>query len=233
MDEVIGSYNKSGGSFLLNENDATQSVISKMQKIYNLFLKITGSKIVLDKYPEMIFRVDYTEKIFSGCRFLFITRNFYDTVFSNQLWNNSNSLINKNIKEDWWGLNNKKWKLICEELLSNSELLQGYTEQIKKFDDDILKSAVEWIVTMEQGLNVLKSHKNILHVKYENIIEETEPTLNKILNFLNLNADNKINIYAKAILKKKTSKPIELVLPDFLINAASVVSTQLNYKFIK
>lgn len=232
-DDVIGSYNKMAGTFLLNENDATPSVISKMQKAYAAFLKMTSGKVVLDKYPEIIFRTGYVEKIFPECKFLFITRNFSDTVLSNEQWNKTNAKKNNSNREDWWGFNNKKWKLICAELLPESKLLKDYAGEIKNLEDDILKSAVEWIVTMEKGLSLLRSQKNILHIKYEDLIEETETTLVNVLNFLNLRTDEKINNYAKAVLKKNLSKQVELVMPDFLTKAAAEISMQLNYKPLK
>jgi hypothetical protein len=232
-DDVIGSYNNTGGTFLLNAYDSTPLVIAKIRKAYSAFLKMTSGKIVLDKYPEIVFRTGYVEKIFPGCRFLFITRNFSDTVLSNVQWNKTNAIHNCSKREDWWGLNNKKWKLICEELLPNSKLLRAYIEEIRNFEDDTLKSAVEWIVTMEQGLALLKSRNNIWHLKYENLVEEAEPALTKTLNFLNLDMDEKVSIYAKAVLKKNVSKKVELTMPDFLIQAASEISVQLNYKPLK
>lgn len=232
-DDVIGSYNHTGGTFLLNAYDSTPLVIAKIRKAYSAFLKMTSGKIVLDKYPEIVFRTGYVEKIFPECKFLFITRNFSDTVLSNEQWNKTNAKKNNSKREDWWGFNNKKWKLICAELLPESKLLKDYSGEIINLEDDILKSAVEWIVTMEKGLSLLKSQKNILHIKYEDLIEETETTLVNVLNFLNLRTDERINNYAKAVLKKNFSKQVELVMPDFLTKAAAEISMQLNYKPLK
>lgn len=228
-DDAIGSYNKNAGTYLLNEHDATNSVIKTMNHVYGCLNKITGSKLIADKYPELIFRMDYALKIFPEAKFIFITRNFYDTIHSTQQWNKNNTVFKNNAKEDWWGLNNRKWKLICKELLPQSQLLKNHIAEIILFDDDILKSSVEWIITMEKGLEEMSRRKNVVKIKYEQLICDHHATLKTLISFLQLPHDDKVFDYSQSVIRSERKKSDLIELPEFLNDAATVLMQELGY----
>ena len=70
--------------------------MKKELKEFRNYLKFAGGKVVLDKYPELIFRTRFVSKIFDGSKFIFITRNGYDTLKSISNW--SEGSVGKNEK---------------------------------------------------------------------------------------------------------------------------------------
>ena len=230
MDDAIGSYNKSAGTYLLNESDATNNVIKTIHSVYGCLNKITGSKLIADKYPELIFRMDYALKIFIDAKFIFITRNFYDTIYSTQLWNKNKTVIKNNTREDWWGLDNRKWKLICKELVPQSFLLKNHIQEIILFKDDILKSAVEWIITMEKGIEEMGIRKNIVQIKYEQLISDHKSSLQTLISFLQLPSDEKVFDYAQSVIKsERKNNDAMFELPSFLSDGAILLMKKLQY----
>lgn len=230
-DDVIGSYSiKTPGTFLLNVNDCNKKVIEKMNAIYKVFSKLSNASVIVDKYPEMIFRTDYVEKIFPGARFIFITRNLQDTVNSTVLWNKMKGIPDISCPINWWGLNDRKWKLICRELVPQSKLLKQHIEEINLFTDDTLKSATEWVLTIEKGIELMSKKKNVLHIKYEELADINKHTLTTILNFLNLEADAKVEEYASKILVKNKIGKNDISLPHFLEFTATQLLKKLNYE---
>ena len=61
---------------------------------------------------------------------------------------------------------------------------------------------VEWIVTMNEGIQVLNDYpKDISLVRYEDLTSETLKTMYKIIDFCELPVDNTMLEYAINILK--------------------------------
>jgi hypothetical protein len=227
-DDLIGSYSKSEASYCMNASDVSEIGSNLVKSIYSSFLSISGSKKIVDKFPEMIFRIEYLNTIFKHPKFLFLYRNPWDTISSTAEWSDQHT--NKNKKEDWWGINNRKWKLLLQQVVSHDKMLAPYIDTIRELTSQQDKAAVEWIVTMNQGIQMMLLYPDqVLPVKYEELSSEPLKILNNICNFSGLKKDDRFLDFAM-----KTIHPVnrssEVKVHPILMPVITSISKQLGYK---
>jgi hypothetical protein len=203
-DDLVGSYKKKVGSYFILDNSSI--IVDRIIRIYSFLSFLTNSRILVDKYPEMIFRLNFLYKNFNNSEFIILYRDYQSIIRSIPGWNKKHSSDNSN----WWGKNNQKWLIIQKELIIRSEAL---SEKKINFDklNDYEKSIVEWILTVETTLNIIKKFKNVKIINYDELIISMNfylkdyPEKNKI----------KCLKYFKKTLKTKTYKMKD---KEFFIN---------------
>lgn len=204
-EDLIGSYTLDKAHYRLNENMLTDKIKKNAHRIYSYYMLASGSKRIVDKYPELIFRTEFVKGIFPDAKFLFLVRNGWDTCASIDNWSKENGKNNENQVEDWWGLNNRKWNSLLHELVfGNSDF--NYNE-VKKLDDHMNMAALEWTLTMQEGINLIQEENTDIHmVKFEDLTNNREDCLQKILDFCELENDPKFFKYAERIVKPVGAK---------------------------
>ncbi len=205
-DDLIGSYLNELGHYRLTNEDSSSLIAKKAHQIYGNYLKFGFSSRVVDKYPELIFRTGYVTSIFPDARYLFLYRNGYDTCHSIQLWSERLGVEKSGENHDWWGKNDRKWKLLCDQIVSSDDVLYKYIDLISKYTNHVDRAAVEWIVTMKEGISLLALNpNNIMGVKYEEYTSSFEKR-NEILRFCDLPLDNNFDSFCEAVLKAPKPK---------------------------
>ena len=63
-DDLIGSYTAKDARYILGTENVNNEITNKIHKLYAFYLRAIFSKRVLDKYPEMIFRIPFLKKYF-------------------------------------------------------------------------------------------------------------------------------------------------------------------------
>lgn len=199
FDDVIGSYSSVNGRFILDATDATPQKSAFIRSVYSAFLSLTGSAKVLDKYPEMIFRIPYLNQLFESPKFIFLYRDAHETIGSTAKWSEKHHDSDEN--SDWWGVDNRKWKLMVNELVPADSMLASMKSVIAELNSQTDRAAVEWILTMNQGLKMMEQYTNqICPVSYESLVGNTEATLQRICDFCNLPVDKRMMQFAKSTL---------------------------------
>lgn len=215
-DDLIGSYSIKNAKYIMAAEDVNKEISNKIHKLYAFYLRTICTNRVLDKYPEMIFRVSYLKKIFPDAKFVFIYRNGWDAATSSVNWSKSNAKnIDKNEVHDWWGKNNRKWNLLINQVAQKDAMLFNELSNLKNLNASNDKSAIEWLLTMNAGYELIKSETtNIISIKYEELVKNPEPELSKIFEYCDLKNDEKVVNYAKSILKPNTPKqPFDISEP--------------------
>lgn len=226
LDDVIGSYTSQQGRFLLDATQATAQKSAFIRSVYSTFLFLTGSSRVLDKYPEMIFRISYINQLFESPKFIFLYRDAYETIGSTAKWSEQHHDSQENA--DWWGVADRKWKLMVNELVPEDPMLASLQKEIAAMNTQTDRAAVEWIVTMNHGLKMMKNYPDqICPVSYEELVGNTELTLKRICDFCNLPNDERMQQYAKATLHPSKGSPASGIHPA-LQRVISDVTAQLN-----
>lgn len=208
-EDIIGSYSKNHtASYRLDKADASRDVISAAHRLYAYALTITHSHRILDKYPEFIFRIPFIKTIFSDAKLLFLVRNGWDTSQSIQTWSTNNTTNSVNAElHDWWGVNQRKWKILLRDIVATNPNLLSHIDVIKKFDQQSDMGAVEWIVTMQEGLNHLANNpSDMLKIHYERLVDNPNDTLAKVLDFCELSHDQVLLNYAEQTVKPAPKK---------------------------
>lgn len=219
-EDLIGSYSRNAARYRLGAEDATPEVKQAMHRMFGWYLAATGSRRVADKYPELIFRVPFVREIFPDAKFLFLVRNGWDTCHSIEHWSKRLGEQRSNETHDWWGADNRKWNLLVEQMVANEPGLVAHFSEIASLTRHTDMAAVEWIITMREGLRLRQQYPDMVHtVVYEDLSAHTDKTLAALSEFCELPPDPIFDNYARQTLQPVRAKqPFDLhpsIRPEF------------------
>ncbi len=201
-EDLIGSYTMEEAHYFLDASNADEQQKREIHKIFGTYLRMTFSQRVVDKYPELIFRIPYVKKFFPDAKFLFLVRDGWDTCGSITYWSERLGKTSNVETHDWWGRDNRKWKLLVEQVIKKDSYFNDVVPVIDEITSHTDMAALEWIVTMRQGLSALKEYpESILRVNYENLAQNPETVLSEIKEFCELEDDSIFIEYGKKVLK--------------------------------
>ena len=205
--DINGDYVQTGGRFHLSKSDINKSTRKVAYKLFSRYLKITRSKRLVDKYPELIFRVDYLLELFPDAKIIFITRNGNDATHSIDLWSKRLGIKTKNSTEDWWGRNDIKWHYLREQIINIDPQYENIRNIAKDKLDDTNRAAIEWIITMREGIKQRSIHTNsVYQMKYEDLSTEKSSEMIKLLNWCRLSHDKNVLEYSDETLFSNPTK---------------------------
>lgn len=189
-EDIIGNYTHEHAKFRLTADDMTENMQQRATQMFGAYLSTTGSKRLVDKYPELIFRIDFVRAIFPDARFIFLVRNGWDTCQSIANWSKRLGIQVNAENHDWWGVNDRKWQLMTDQLVSTDDDLKSIAEDVKHFDNHLNRAAVEWIVTMREGLRLLDTKSECIHtIHFEALTTQPEEILSTLCEFCDLHID--------------------------------------------
>lgn len=216
-EDLIGSYNRGVARYRLGSDDATPEVIRGVHRVYGAYLRASFCSRVVDKYPELIFRVPFVRRIFPDARFLFLSRDGWDTCSSIEHWSTRLGVSVNGERHDWWGVNGRKWDLLVSQIVPEHADLRPYISEIRALQDHRAMAAVEWIVTMREGLRLLDEGRgDVMHVPYEALCSDPVGMAQKIADFTSLKADPHYVEYARKALSMSGRKA-SFELPEYLM----------------
>jgi len=202
-DDLVGNYTTAPGRYKLDAADASSEVKTTVRRIYSWYQLLTMTSKTVDKYPEMVFRMDFIHELFADAKVLFLVRNGNDTCISAMNWSESHSRSTNLGDETWWGLNDRKWHYIAEQLVPHDPELADAANSIAGFTRDADRSAVEWILSMRAGIEATeKWPDSVMQVSYEDLTIRPRETLEQISTFTELKPDSRMLDYAQNTLHK-------------------------------
>lgn len=212
FEDIIGSYTRGDAFYELDARHADADSIKDIRKTFGFYLSAVMSKRLVDKYPELIFRIEFLREIFPDFKGLFIYRNGWDTCISSANWSDVKGQTKNDELHDWWGVDNRKWNILIDQVVSKDDELSTNIGVIREMSNPVDKSVVEWIVSMKRGFAMAEKYpKNILPVRYESLVAQPENTLNEICSFCNLTKDAVMIKYGLNTLQAVPSKePVEI-----------------------
>ena len=162
-EDLVGSYSRGVANYRLTESDVTQEVLKSAHRLFGAYLTAVASSRVVDKYPEQVFRIPFIRQIFPDAKFIFLVRNGWDTCHSIEKWSQRLGTQVRDETHDWWGVDDRKWHLLVDRLVSQDADLSPHISTIKGFKAHSDRSAVEWILTMKEGLHWLEKLPNSVY----------------------------------------------------------------------
>lgn len=227
-EDLIGSYQEQEGRYYLSEADVDVDLVNRAHSLFGSYLNFSLSNRLVDKYPELIFRVPFVSKIFPDAKYLFLYRNGWDTCHSIKHWSERLGLSDVNgSTHDWWGKDNRKWKLLCSQVVAKDPELAPNIDKISAYTNHIHMAAVEWIVTMKQGIRLM-SEGLVYPVKYEEFVS-SQVYRDELLEFCRLDKDKTFNTYCDEVLKAPNIKE-KIELPIEISNEFNNVMAILGYE---
>jgi hypothetical protein len=205
--DINGNYSGNDARYHLGADDVTSLISLRAHRLFSRYLKFTSASRVVDKYPELIFRVDYVKAIFPDAKFIFITRSGADAVPSVVQWSKRLGVKSGDDTDDWWGRNDIKWNYLCEQLLLNNAAYESVWSLAKADLDHANRAALEWIVTMREGLEQEKNHPDsVIRVAYEALLADPVGELVRLQQQCGLEPDPAVADYAKKRLYDNPAK---------------------------
>jgi hypothetical protein len=207
-EDLIGSYSLGVAHYRLDENDASHDMMRSAHRLFGAYLVATLSRRVVDKYPELIFRVPFVKALFPDARFLFLVRNGWDTCHSIESWSNRLGEQVADETHDWWGADRRKWNFLIEQVASEHPDLAKHVNEMRSWTNQTDMAAVEWIITMREGLRLLHLFPNdVMRFDYEELCRSPRQQFSRIVSFLELRADDEPFLrYAEQTLKPTPDK---------------------------
>jgi len=215
-EDLIGSYHRGDARYRLNASDASPALIDSAHHIYGAYLRLTMTQRVVDKYPELIFRVPFVRQIFPDAKFIFLSRDGWDICASIEYWSSRLGTQVNGDTHDWWGVNRRKWNLLIDQIIPEHRDLAPHADALRKLTDQRAMAATEWIVTMREGMRLLEElPADVLHVPYGRLCADPERMCAQIAEFAGLTYDPVFIDYARTTLTLPKPKN-EFALPDML-----------------
>ena len=202
-DDLIGSYCKRPGRYRMSATDAGATASKRLRRFYGAYLRLSASRRVVDKYPELLFRAGLVDAVFPGARKIVLVRNGADTCQSIAAWSRRNGRAT----DDWWGRDGRKWRELVDQLIRPDKFFASALAEIEALTHHLDMAAVEWIVTMREALALQKSDENLMFVRFERLTAQPRQTIADILDFCDLRADEKTLAYAQQTLRKPAPYP--------------------------
>lgn len=205
--DINGNYSSSGGRFRLDARDVTPEIARRARRLFARYLSLTAASRVVDKYPELIFRVDYVRAIFPDAKFIFITRSGADAIPSVVQWSERLGVKSRGHMDDWWGRDDIKWHYMREQLIQADKFYEPVWPVITVDLDHVNRAALEWIVTMREGLEQERRHRNaVARVAYERLLADPAGELDRMQRWCGLEPDQAVTDYAKERLYDNQAK---------------------------
>lgn len=228
-EDLIGSYAFDDTKAFLRPTLSTNDKGSKrIKKIYGWYKKLSGTRILLDKYPELIFRVNEIKNIFPNVKFVAIVRNGYAVAESIHEW----SERHRNEKEntDWWGKNDRKWNLMVQDILADqkwSHLKPYLKAQVTQKE----RGVVEWWHAMNELRFCLNKHSDMFHlVHYERLCESPNKEISAILDFLDISMETKMMTFVENEINHTQRQPNPAMIPSFIKDEFLKMQSAFDYE---
>ncbi len=229
-EDVNGHFSSAPAQYRFSAHDATPDMRKRLERIYAFYLAVTGSARIVDKNPELVFRVPYVREFFPNAHFIFLTRNGWDSIYSTAAWSRRAGRQVDGVMEDWWGLDRRKWKIMVEELVASDPDLSKHKAEIAAFTRHEDLAAVEWIVSMREGLRWLNSlPESVYLIRYEDLTGDPANSLPALLDFCKLSQDRVFLDYAQKTLVAGRTHNAENILPSCVKPAFLETMSALGY----
>lgn len=211
-EDLLGSYTRVPARLFLDERDATPRAAQALARGYGAFLRFTRSRRVLDKYPELVFRVDCVRALFPDARFLLLVRSGADTCRSVAAWSARHATRSAGETHDWWGVERRKFRILVEQGAAREPDLAGHGAALLALTRPEDMAALEWILAMRAGFAARERHpERVLVVPYEELVARPRPTVARVLDFAVLASDERVLAYAERSAEPRArTGPLEL-----------------------
>lgn len=195
--DINGNYSTAGARYRLTAADVGTDMVQRAHRLFSRYLSFTASGRVVDKYPELIFRVDYVRALLPDAKFIFITRSGADAVPSVVKWSERLGVKSGEHKDDWWGRDDIKWHYLRNELILGDAAYESVWPHATADLDHANRAALEWIVTMREGL--VQEQRNpdaVIRVAYESLLANPVEELERLQLQCGLTPDPAVASYA-------------------------------------
>lgn len=203
--DLNDNYSTGRGQYRLGV--ASPDTASVAHKVFGQYLNVVRAKRVADKYPEMIFRIDFLLSIFPDAKIVFISRDGRSAAHSIVKWSERLGVNVGARVDDWWGRSDSKWHCLLNQILLVDPYFSELSDMLRPDLDHTHRAALEWIATMREGLRQNEAYPGRIHrISYERLIANQESELQRLQQFCELRVDPSVTSYAQKVLYGNPTK---------------------------
>ncbi|GAB3163902.1 hypothetical protein GCM10027059_19020 [Myceligenerans halotolerans] len=204
--EDVSGFYAPRGRFRLDARDAGPDVRERAEKLFGYFLSAVRGRRLVDKYPEMTYRIPFLKALFPDCKVVAIVRRPDDFVNSVLAWNERNG----HDGEDWWGVGDSKWDHMRAELVPGDAAVDDALRSAGGSPPSPAeKAATEWALGMRSIL--VARHQIDELVRYEDLALHPQKTIEGLLETCELEHSPA----ALALARRSTSSRLRDERADF------------------
>ncbi len=185
MTDVLNLYHRINAKFMMDEADATEVAKLRFNRIFFSNVMNPKENLLLEKTPLNAMRLGYLNSLTPQAKFIHIIRNGVDVSCSIEriALTNSYKIAGKPNLNQWWGVENYKWKALSRD----GALASYYPEEVELCENHRSKGAYEWLVSLGEVDRWREQLGDRLYeVTYEQLTVNPENTLRNLCKFLEL-----------------------------------------------
>ena len=171
---------------IMDENDATETVIQKFQSCMYAEQRRGGSnKRVIEKTPIQSMRIQLLRRCSPQSPMLHVVRNGLDVIRSIDRLAKDTAFgtAGKGNWNRWWGRDNCKWHALAKDAVE----YHWFKEEVPTLTTDVEMGALEWIISVG---SIQKSREELgsqlLEIRYNTLTESPKESLKLICNHFSL-----------------------------------------------
>ncbi len=191
-------YPKRAGG-LLDEANVSHRNAQKFERLFR-----ANTPFVVDKTPELVFRLDYQLTLTPEAKYIHIVRDGEDVANSIALRaQRSFQVWGDHRYNDWWGFDDGKWQFLISVADTRSYLADAAHDAQNDFD----RGLCEWLL----GIEEIERHRErlggqLLEIRYTDLLDNTRDSIVSIAEFLGLTDDDDWLVRAAAIVRPERSR---------------------------
>lgn len=215
--EDISGFYAPRGRFRLGVQDAMPDVRARAERLFGYFLATVRGARLVDKYPEMTYRIPFLRALFPDCRIVAIVRRPDDFVNSVLAWNERNARGD----QDWWGVGDSKWQQMRAELVPADDAVRDALRRTGgRAPDPAEKAATEWVLGMRAILAARPQVDEV--VRFEDLALHPEKVIEGVLRTCELERDPRV----LQLARDSTSSRLRDERAEFGVLAGVVAETR-------
>jgi hypothetical protein len=187
MTDVLNLYHRIDAKFMMDEADATEEAKLRFNRVFFSDFMNSKEKLILEKTPLNTMRLGYLNSLTPQAKFIHIIRNGVDVSCSIEriALTNSYKIAGKPKLNQWWGVENYKWKALSRD----GALASYYPEEVGLCENHRSKGAYEWLVSLgEVDCWREQLGDRLYEITYDQLTANPEDTLRNICKFLELDS---------------------------------------------
>ena len=178
--EDISGFYDTDGRFALGAADATHEIAASVGAMYNWYGFVTRSTRIVDKYPEMTYRVPFLRALFPDAKIVAIVREPGAVIRSIVEY----SKVMADDRGNWWGVNDTKWHHMVRQLIDGATDSAVDPTISQSTTDPALRAEAEWILGAEHLLAAKDQLDGI--IRFEELLAQPRTVLTELCNSLEL-----------------------------------------------
>lgn len=191
-DEDVSGFYQPNGRFVFGAADVNDELRARAQRLFGFYTRAVGATRIVDKYPEMTYRIGFLRALFPDAVLIALVRRPEDFVNSVADWNTAHG----SAAEDWWGVRRRKWTLMCDELVPSSELVAAAHAAVGDRELSLREmAATEWALGME-ALAASREELDAI-VRYEDLASRPVDVMRDLMKISGLHEADRVLEFAR------------------------------------